>query len=61
MASSAPMRAIQEWMGHRDSRTSSLYADPNRPCDGPECSLPTRVPSWGRGDLRSVLPTVLPN
>jgi integrase len=26
-AAGAPMRAIQEWMGHRDSRTTSLYAD----------------------------------
>jgi integrase len=25
-AAGAPMRAIQEWMGHRDSRTTSLYA-----------------------------------
>jgi integrase len=26
-AAGAPLRAIQEWMGHRDSRTTSLYAD----------------------------------
>jgi integrase len=26
-AAGAPMRAIQEWMGHRDSRTTGLYAD----------------------------------
>jgi integrase len=26
-AAGAPLRAIQEWMGHRDSRATSLYAD----------------------------------
>jgi integrase len=26
-AAGAPLRAIQEWMGHGDSRTTSLYAD----------------------------------
>jgi integrase len=26
-AAGAPLRAIQEWMGHQDSRTTSLYAD----------------------------------
>jgi integrase len=26
-AAGAPIRAIQEWMGHQDSRTTSLYAD----------------------------------
>jgi hypothetical protein len=26
-AAGAPLRAIQEWMGHTDSRTTSLYAD----------------------------------
>ncbi len=23
----APLRAIQEWMGHRDYKTTSIYAD----------------------------------
>lgn len=26
-AAGAPLRAIQEWMGHRDYRTTSIYAD----------------------------------
>ena len=26
-AAGAPLRAIQEWMGHRDYKTTSLYAD----------------------------------
>ena len=26
-ASGAPLRAIQEWMGHSDYRTTSIYAD----------------------------------
>jgi hypothetical protein len=26
-AAGAPLRAIQEWMGHSDYRTTSIYAD----------------------------------
>jgi integrase len=26
-AAGAPLRAIQEWLGHRDYRTTSIYAD----------------------------------
>jgi integrase len=26
-AAEAPLRALQEWMGHRDYKTTSLYAD----------------------------------
>jgi hypothetical protein len=26
-AAGAPLRAIQEWMGHRDSQTTQVYAD----------------------------------
>jgi hypothetical protein len=26
-AAGAPLRALQEWMGHRDYKTTSLYAD----------------------------------
>ena len=27
MAAGAPLRALQEWMGHRDYKTTSIYAD----------------------------------
>ncbi len=26
-AAGAPLRALQEWMGHRDYKTTSIYAD----------------------------------
>jgi integrase len=26
-AAGAPMRAVQEWLGHRDLRTTLIYAD----------------------------------
>jgi integrase len=26
-AAGAPLRTIQEWMGHRDYKTTSIYAD----------------------------------
>jgi integrase len=37
-AAGAPLRFIQEWMGHRDYKTTSIYAD-----YAPD---PTRGASW---------------
>lgn len=43
-AAGAPRRAIQEWMGHRDHKTTSIYADyapdPSRGVDFAAAAFP---------------------
>ena len=42
-AAGVPMRTLQEWIGHRDFKTTMIYADyPERP---------TRSASWSSGLL----------
>jgi len=44
-AAGAPLRAIQEWMGHRDYKTTSIYADyapdPSRGADFAAAAFPS--------------------
>ncbi len=43
-AAGAPLRAIQEWMGHRDYKTTTIYADyapdPSRGADFAAAAFP---------------------
>lgn len=44
-ATGAPLRFIQEWMGHRDYKTTSIYADPD---DAPSVVVGWELGSKGR-------------
>jgi integrase len=53
-ASGAPLRRLQEWMGHRDSKTTQIYAD-YQPDDLLEAEFVERAFSQGsiRGSILS--------
>jgi len=45
-ATGVPLRTLQEWMGHRDIKTTQIYAD-YQPDDRREAELVARVFSRG--------------